>query len=153
MVNDLIRHIEIVRESSIIIGNILIEQGRQVLGHDVIRRGHAHDLSKFTGIERLFLHQKKKVNKKNLELAIQQHVTTNDHHPEFFENGMDDMNEAQLIEWCCDVYARSAQFGTDLMEWVDNVAVKRFNIKNEQYELIVKYLKCLTSGKFIQKRE
>jgi len=65
--DNLIRHIELVREACILMGKRLIAQGRKDHGRLLIMRGHMHDVSKFTGIEFDYLHVGPDVNQVELE--------------------------------------------------------------------------------------
>ncbi len=122
------RHIDIVREACILMGNRLIEQGRTQIGVGLISRGYKHDASKFNGIEFQFLHHGLDVAQEVLPLVIEHHRVTNDHHPEYWL-GIDNMPEIAVYEMVCDWYGRSQEFGTGLKEWITTVAVSKYNIK------------------------
>jgi len=49
--DNLLRHITLVRDACTLIGKRLIGQGYKGLGRLFIVRGHTHDVSKFTWIE------------------------------------------------------------------------------------------------------
>src|SRR6185369_7717232 len=91
--NNLVRHIELVREACLLLGKRLIsEEGRKEFGRILIGNGFVHDASKFAGIEWEYLHAGKDVPKEKLELAIRQHTLTNPHHPEYW-GGFENMPE------------------------------------------------------------
>lgn len=125
--DNLIRHITLVREACSLMGKRLIAQGRKDLGRLLIMRGHMHDVSKFTGIEWDFLHVGSDVDPVDLDHAVKQHVRTNPHHPEY-HGGVENMTPLDLTEMVCDWYARAQEFGTDLRQWVKKEAVDRFQI-------------------------
>jgi hypothetical protein len=135
--DNLTRHISFVRESCLLLGRKFIKEGRTDFGRLLIARGFRHDASKFAGIEWDYLHSGPDTPKEQLEAAIAQHVRTNDHHPEFW-GGIENLPEIAICEMTCDWYARSQEFGTGLRSWIEEHAVKRYNIKtdSEQYKWI-----------------
>jgi hypothetical protein len=127
-IDDLARHIGLVREACLRLGKRLIAQGRDVLGRQVIGRGFVHDVSKFRGIEWDNLHTDEPVSEEAKALAIGHHRRTNDHHPEYW-GGVDNMPEAAVAEMVCDWYARAQEFGTDLRAWLAEDAMPRYAIE------------------------
>src|SRR5450755_1045681 len=79
--------------------------------------GLVHDASKFHGIEWEYLHKTGEVPADRLQLAVEHHRRTNEHHPEYW-GGIDNMPEIFVAEMVCDWYARSQEFGTDLRVWI-----------------------------------
>ena len=49
--DNLVRHIELVRDACLLLGKRLIARDRQELGRILIAHGFTHDTSKFQGIE------------------------------------------------------------------------------------------------------
>ncbi len=148
--DNLLRHIELVREAGILLGKRLMAQGRPDFGRLLIAKVHEHDLSKFFGIEWEFLHRPKEaVNKVDLERAIKQHQNTNRHHPEY-HGGFDKMDEIDVAEFVCDVYARSTEFGTSVRDWIESKAVIRYNINTDgdRYRWLQAFLKLLLDEPF-----
>lgn len=150
--DNLIRHIDLVRNACILLGKRLIKQDKVDLGRMLIARGFKHDNSKFYGIEWSYLHAGNDIPKENLEFAISQHVATNDHHPEF-HSGIENMSEICLCEMVCDWYARSQEFGTGLRDWIDEVALAKFAIKknSKTHKNIMKYVNLLLEDSFVKK--
>lgn len=126
--DNLKRHIDIVRESCNLLGERLIKQGRNEMGVGLIKRGYQHDVSKFSGIEFQYLHNGQDVPADALELAIKHHQSTNDHHPEYWL-GIDNMPEICVMEFVCDIYARSTEFGTGLRDWIEETGIEKYKIK------------------------
>lgn len=143
---NLVRHLSLVREASLRIARKLLAQPdpNLTLVREIARRGHAHDLSKFTGLEWMHLHRPtlEPVGHTGLWTAVWQHQHTNDHHPEFWvdlehqEREPEDqdpklslMPPAAIIEMVCDWYARSQEFGTDLRQWIRETAFDRYDIE------------------------
>lgn len=149
----LLRHMENVRENCIVVGKHLIENGEVALGRSVIRNGICHDVSKLDGVEwdiRLFECKKQnKEQKHDLERAIGHHISTNEHHPEFW-NGIQNMPEVHVIEMVCDWKARSTEFGTDLRNWIEETAKEKygFHTCDKVYSMIFKYVEILCAPAF-----
>jgi len=125
--DNLVRHIDLVRGACLLLGKRLIGQGRVEFGRILIARGFEHDVSKFSSIEWDYLHAGQNVPRDQLDMAIRQHVRTNSHHPEYW-GGIENMPEIAVAEMVCDWYARSQEFGTGLREWITSEAVERFQI-------------------------
>lgn len=128
--DNLIKHIDLVRQNCIVFGKNLIEQGKLELGKKLIIQGFLHDISKFSGIEWEYLHQNHETASQFRGEAIKHHVITNQHHPEYWGD-INKMPELYLYEMVADWKARSEEFHTDLSLWIINVAVPRFKINEE----------------------
>jgi len=148
--NNLCRHIDLVRENTLLLGKKLIEEDQEELGIRLIERGYKHDISKFSGIEFRYLHSGPDVDSDDLQLAIEEHQSQNDHHPEFHSEGIEGMNKVQIAELCCDWLARAQEFGTSLRDWIDEKAVDKYNInkRGKQYKLIKEYVDLLLQDSF-----
>lgn len=149
--DNLVRHIDLVRGACLLLGKRVMAQGRQEFGRILISRGFEHDVSKFSGIEWDYLHAGRDVPKEQLELAVRQHVRTNSHHPEYW-GGVANMPEIAVAEMVCDWYARSQEFGTGLREWITTQAIERFQIdlESEQYGWIKKFVASLLEDHFVR---
>ena len=148
---NLIRHIDLVREACLLLGKRLMDQGRGEFGRLLIAAGFQHDVSKFFGIEWDYMHAGRDVPKEQLELAIKQHTRTNAHHPEYW-GGVDNMPEIAVAEMICDWYARSQEFGTNLREWIKTNAIDKFKIdlESEQYKWINNFVDMLLEDHFVR---
>ena len=125
----LLRHIDNVRASCLLLGERLIESGEDNLGLALIANGCIHDYSKFSGIEWLYLRPEKIESESKLSsAAINEHVTSNPHHPEYW-NGIENMPRLYIAEMVCDWASRSHEFGNDLREWIKDKATKKFKMK------------------------
>lgn len=142
-VNSRVQHIENVQRASRKLGEGLAGLGEFALARRLIQRAYKHDNSKFQGIEWTFLEN----DNEFLKLAVQQHQQSNDHHPEYFSEGVRGMSESQLAEMVCDWYARSMEIGTDLRKWVAEVATQKYNftLKSTTWKKIKKYIDLLLS--------
>ncbi len=149
--DNLVRHIDLVREACLLLGKRCMDQGRLEFGRLIIAAGFQHDVSKFFGIEWDFLHAGRDVPKEQLELAIKQHTRTNSHHPEYF-GGVENMHELAVAEMVCDWYARSQEFGTDLRGWIKDTAIDRFKIdlESKQYKWIISFVDLLLENHFVK---
>jgi hypothetical protein len=147
--DNLVRHIDMVRNACLRLGKHLMAEGRLEFGRIVIARGFTHDASKFLGIEWDFLHAGRDVPAPELELAIRQHRLTNAHHPEYW-GGFENMPEVSIAEMACDCYARGAEFGTDLRQWIQTVAVPKYNIdvNGQRYRWLVGFVEVLLEDHF-----
>jgi hypothetical protein len=146
---NLMRHIAMVRKACTLLGKRLAAQERSELGRHLIARGHVHDASKFYGIEWDYLHRGPDTPAEELQLAIKQHTRTNSHHPEF-HGGLCNMPELDIAEMVCDWYARGQEFGTGLREWISDSAIGRYNIdlESRQYHWINNFVDQLLKDPF-----
>lgn len=82
---------------------------------ELVDRGRIHDASKFSKEEKPLYDQahagfktKKFGTKeytdhlKTIQPALDHHYANNPHHPEYYENGIDDMNLFDIVEMLCD---------------------------------------------------
>jgi hypothetical protein len=148
------RHIRNVEDNTLLLGKKLIERGDVDLGMKLIANGQVHDASKFHGIEfeYLSLNNPNDENKAlKLKLAVQQHNTTNPHHPEYWSGGIKEMPDVYVAEMVCDWKARSEEFGSSLRDWIENEATKRFAFTKEDkvYKEIMEYVNLLCQTPFI----
>lgn len=150
------RHIRNVQDNCLLLGEKLIASGELELGKQLIANGFVHDVSKFHGIEFEFMAPGVPTSdepaKLKLKLAIQQHNTTNKHHPESWSGGIKDMPDVYVAEFVCDVKARSEEFGTALRDWIDTTATKKWNFSTEDpiYNRIMKYVDMVCDKPFEQ---
>tara|TARA_Y100000310_G_C20487100_1_gene717398 strand:+ start:361 stop:984 length:624 start_codon:yes stop_codon:yes gene_type:complete len=155
----LLRHIKLVQGACELLGMKLIDEGENRLGRDLIAKSMLHDNSKFFGIEWEMIstpeiEEEDKDKKKELEhkrlVAIVQHQSVNDHHPEFYPNGVDDMNKLATAEMVCDWYARSHEFGTSLRDWIKDKALERWKISpnGKKYKEIKYFVDLLLEKPF-----
>lgn len=129
-IDNLRRHIDLVRENCCLLGDRLIEEGRTEFGVQLIARGYKHDSSKWYGIEWEYLHNGAEVPAEALALAIKHHQKTNSHHPEY-HGGVNNMPELDVYEMVVDWYARSHEFGTSLRAWIQETALLRYGIHTD----------------------
>ena len=149
------RHIRNVEDNCLLLGEALILRGDIELGKQLIANGYVHDSSKFTGIEFEFMSPnqptKEEEAKLKLKLAIHHHNSTNLHHPEAWPLGIKGMPDVYLCELCCDWKSRSEEFGTNLREWIDEDATKRFKFSSDDvvYKKIMEYVDIICQKPFV----
>lgn len=119
-----IQHINNVRTNCTLLGQRLMKKGEVNLGRQLIANGFIHDYSKFHGMEWDHLHREND-DKDALSLAVKQHNRTNPHHPEYWGT-IQDVPRIYVAEMVCDWKARSNEFGTSLLEWINGDAAKRY---------------------------
>jgi len=124
-IRHLMRHIHNVQENCVLLAEKMIANGEFKLARQLIANGLIHDQSKMSGIEFDNLTGDNS-DKLLLVAAIKQHNSTNDHHPEFWDKGIHGMPKVYVAEMICDWKARSSEMGTDLREWLNGEAMKRF---------------------------
>lgn len=76
--------------------------------------------------------------------AIELHWKNNRHHPEFYNN-ISDMGRIDRYEFVCDCFARSIQYGTDIMEFIETRQESRFHFPELMYDEIIHSFKVLKS--------
>ena len=86
--DDLVRHIERVRENCLLLGKRLIASGRVHFGRLLIARGFVHDASKFHGIEWEYMRPDDSVPEVAKQLAIEHHRQTNAHLGEWWARAL-----------------------------------------------------------------
>jgi hypothetical protein len=147
-IDDLIRHIDHVRDNCMLLGERLIDNGMADLGRLLIANGFIHDNSKFYGVEWDYLSADND-DPELLKIAIHQHNNTNKHHPEYW-GGIDQMPKLYIAEMICDWKARATEFGTSLKDWIDEGAAKKFNYTTDSdiYRKLIYYAQMLCDTPF-----
>ncbi len=120
----------------------------QVVANELFRRASVHDNSKFSeeeygAYEEAFPDLQKyaygspefKAALDTIKPAIAHHYAVNDHHPEYFEQGIAQMNLIQLIEMICDWLAASERSQKDIRVGLE-INKKRFAIDNQLHSII-----------------
>ena len=147
-------HIERVRKCLAVIASISQH------ADELRRRARVHDASKFDPQERVpyiwltECHRCRSVGEpfaypegiEDLVLAaIDHHLTTNRHHPEFHKNP-NDMTDVDLIEMVCDWTAMSQEFhqdGGSARSWANKTIGHRLKLNNERREFVYRMIDLL----------
>lgn len=149
--NLLVRHIGHVRDNCLQLSQYFFDNDEPDLAVEIVARGLCHDQSKFAGEEWLYLHAEVKESHPHyFKSALKRHQSTNDHHPEYWPESIKGMTRAALAEWCCDVLARAQEFGTDVWEWVLEVACPRYGITQDSpsFKQVQEFMGVLLERKF-----
>lgn len=144
----ILRHIHLVQNNAQLLGKRLIENGYKDLGISLIAQSHLHDNTKFHGIEWDYLRVGNEKTKE-FKLAMNQHVKTNSHHPEY-HGGINKMPETDIAEMVVDWQSRSTEFGTDLRYWFRHKACHRYEISvnSKSYKKIKFFIDMLLEKPF-----
>lgn len=151
---DTITHKQFILSSGLIMIRYLFDNERISDALDLAKRISVHDHSKLASDEIDHFIQmpiKKKGRKPNGRLTEDQrkllkiHWSKNRHHPEFHED-YTQMTEIDVLEMVCDWHARSTQFESNLMEFVEDVVKERFKFDDEFYKKVYDYCMILYSS-------
>jgi len=147
----LIRHITLVRESALLLAKRIWEragEGDQEFSKKLLQNVGEHDRTKFFGIEWDHLRQGNGDQDK-LKVSYNQHVISNPHHPEHW-GGLNSMPLVFLAEMVCDWKARSDERGSDLRDWIKNVALDKYEIpiQGKAYKSIKEFVDLLLEPLF-----
>lgn len=147
-IQDFIIHKKYVLESGNKLVNYLMLNNQDELAIELLKRLAIHDNSKLEKDEFVKLCNIKNTKNsfinaneivdENLKKSIELHWKHNSHHPEHFDN-VEDMNELDIMEMCCDWYARSCQYKTDFLLFVKTRQENRFHFPDKIFEKIWKY--------------
>ena len=143
----LVRHIKIVQDAGQILGERLVDGGETEFGKILIANTLSHDQSKFFGVEWDYLRRGEDAD--SLSKAMNQHLSTNRHHPEYW-GGINEMPRIYIAEMCCDIYSRSTEMGTDLRQWIKGDAVQKYDmsLQGKAYKTIKFFIDLLLDDTF-----
>lgn len=147
------RHKDNVQDACNLLGRRLIEraknEGEIEFAIQLIIQGYLHDLSKFDLFERDFLIGNE--DKETLKLAIYKHQASNKHHVEFWKS-VDNMPRLFLAELVCDLYARSAEMGTNLRDFIKDTLVPQYEISTsgKAYKTIKEFVDVILENEFVK---
>ena len=119
------------------------------------QRATVHDISKLICEDELralshIINDKSSLQDCNKQLtpikkdAIELHWKHNTHHPEHFQTPID-MSRIDIMEMCCDWYARSMQYHTNYLEFVQKQQETRFHFPDWMFAEIMHYCQVLNS--------
>lgn len=136
-------------------------------GVELHQRARIHDASKFGTEERVpyiwlsEFHRCRRAGEpftypKGMEQrvreAIEHHVTSNRHHPEFHADP-NDMTDIDLIEMVCDWTAMSQEFGQDggsALGWAEKTIGSRLHLNDERRQFVFAMIDLLDSSLKLQ---
>ncbi|GHO99858.1 hypothetical protein KSF_099060 [Reticulibacter mediterranei] len=135
----------------------------QIVANELFKRATVHDNSKFSPEEfdmyeatfselqaYTYGSQKYKETVKKLGPAWSHHCQVNDHHPEYFKDGVRGMNLIQLVEMLCDWLAASERGQTDVLQSLA-INKKKFHIDDQLFEVLKNTVKEIAPGKLPDK--
>lgn len=146
------RHKNNVQDACNLLGKRLIERATNEseieFGIRLIVQSYVHDLSKFNLYERTFLIGND--DKETLKTAIYVHQASNEHHIEFWRN-IDTMPRLRLAELVCDLWARSAELGTNLRDFIKEKLVPQYKISTngKAYKTIKEFVDIILANEFV----
>lgn len=153
MADDTIRHKKLVLDNCYLLACYLMDNNKIKLGTELLQRGCEHDNSKFSESEfrklSLILKSRKCFTDAESQLsteeinAIKEHWKHNRHHPEYFDNPSEEMTELDILEMVCDWFARSIQYETEFIPFIEERQFNRFHFSEKQFTKIMKYCRIL----------
>ena len=146
LAEDTTKHKKLVMDNCLLMAEHIINtEGNVDLGIKLLKRGAYHDNSKFDFAEFLSLSSILKSNKCFVDAstslsseekkAIAYHWSHNRHHPEYFED-ISEMQTLDKLEMVCDWFARSLQYGTDFIPFIEERQKNRFHFPDKVFEEI-----------------
>ena len=152
-INDTLLHRNFVLRSGQYLAAYLMQHHRNLDAIQLIGRCMVHDMSKINNTEEFMalasiveeigdLKDEGHVLSEQQVNAIRLHWNNNSHHPEFYDSP-DDMTDLDLLEMACDIHARSKQFKTDLIKYVELQQEQRFHFGKTHYFKLMNYCKRL----------
>ncbi len=149
--NDTLIHRACVMRSGMYLARYLIYKNRSVDAIRLLGRCSVHDISKIQNTEEFMslasivdeidaMHDVEHILSDKQANAISLHWKGNSHHPEYYDNP-NDMSELDLLEMACDCHARSRQYNTNLIEYIDTQQDLRFHFDNDHLKKLRSY--CL----------
>lgn len=90
---------------------------------------------------------------KGLKPSLDHHYKLNSHHPEHFENGIQDMTLLDVIEMICDWKSSTMRHANgDIFESIE-LNQKRFNYSDEMKQILINTAKWIESKEIYHKAE
>ncbi len=153
---DTIIHKEYVKKSAEKLARYLEEEGAVEHAQLLRERALIHDESKMSCEDELHALARIIMDKSTLKDptkqlsqikkdAIELHWKHNTHHPEHFKTPID-MSKIDIMEMCCDWHARSTQYKTNLMEYMNTQQEIRFHFPDWMFNEIVHYCEILLAN-------
>lgn len=153
MCQDTFIHKSYVEETAKRFAEYLFEKGDSNDAKKLLQRAKVHDNSKILNKDEFralthIINDKKTLKNANKNLSsykqdsIELHWKNNDHHPEYYEN-VCEMTRAAKLEMVCDWCARSLQYDTDLIEFLETRQLNRFHFHDSFYNEVMQYCKIL----------
>lgn len=151
--NDTLIHRNCVMRSGKYLADYLTKNNRSLDAIRLLARCSIHDISKIQNTEEFMslasivdeIGQMQNVEHKLSEqqiAAISLHWQHNSHHPEYYDSP-NDMTDLDLLEMACDCHARSRQYHTKLLDFIDTQQELRFHFDSEHFRRLRTYCEIL----------
>jgi len=155
MFRDTLIHKSFVSRSCEILAQYLDKVGATNHARMLRERAIIHDDSKINHVDELnalsrIINDKSSMTDAFVQLSaikqdsIKLHWKHNSHHPEFFSSP-EDMSRLDIMEMCCDWHARSSQYKTNFLEFVEARQKDRFHFPDWMYAEIIHYCTVLAN--------
>ena len=155
MFRDTLIHKSYVIKSCEILAQYLEKQGAKNHAEALRQRAIIHDNSKINDADELsalsrIINDKSSLVDASAQLssikqdAIKLHWKHNLHHPEY-HSSIEDMSRLDIMEMCCDWHARSSQYHTNFLEFVETRQKDRFHFPDWMYEEVKHYCMILAN--------
>ena len=152
---DTLIHKEYVKKSTEKLARYLEREGAEEHAKALRERGLIHDNSKISCEDELYALSRIINDRESLmdyskslspmkQDAIRLHWKNNTHHPEHFKSPID-MSKLDIMEMCCDWHARSTQYHTNFLEFVEARQNDRFHFPVWMFTEIWHYCEVLAS--------
>lgn len=152
--NDTLVHRACVIRSGEYLANYLFANNRGIDALELIRRCAVHDISKISNTPEFMnlasivediseMHDVSHTLSETQKEAIKLHWSSNSHHPENY-NSPNDMTDNDLQEMACDCHARSKQYHTNLLDYIEKQQEMRFHFDSEHFERLRGYCRILS---------
>lgn len=149
---DTLKHKQCVLQACSKLIKYLYDTNQQNVALELAKRCSVHDNSKFEYPEfDLFsqlcsnkdtLKDPTKQIDHDIENVIKIHWMNNSHHPEYYKS-YKSMSQLDVLEMVCDWYARSIQYNTDFLEFVNVRQKNRFHFDDEFFKKVYEYCEVL----------
>jgi len=133
-----------------------VAENLEICASNLRQRGHAHDRTKFQPMEfDAFVSTREKLKRAKfgapeqqecvdtIRQAVDHHHANNQHHVQYYSDGIKDMSLLDILEMICDWRAATRRNSESRFKGFLEVAIKKYNISPELEKIIQTTLKEL----------
>ena len=153
MADDTVVHKKLVLDNCSLMANYFFSTGDTEKAIQILKRGVEHDNSKFNYFEfkklasilngrTCFTNANEQLTEVEME-AIKYHWSHNKHHPEYYYDKDEEMDELDIIEMACDWFARSIQYETDFIAFIKERQKNRFKFEEAMFNTVLWYCELI----------
>ena len=152
-IEDTLIHKRYFMDGAWLLAKRLSDEGNKALALRLLRRAVVHDNSKLDAAEIASfskiadsigaLKDENSEMSESVRNRVMRHWSANRHHPEYFANPSVEMTKLDKLEMACDWYARSKQYGTDLLKFADVQQERRFHFQPKVFAEVRGYCEML----------